>query len=202
MKLLNLACNGHRPPEPFINIDILRTQLHLGTPERHNLDQETNYIEHNLVNGIPFEDNSCDGIFASHFIEHLDAQESVSLFRECYRVLVPGGILVVSVPDATYFRSVYDKDNVENSIDLFGEPIHCWNVNGEIVGPFNKFFDYALFHHEHKQILTEDGLWALMVKGGFANASTSFDSERAEFPILKDALNRSKFSLVMWGTKL
>lgn len=200
MKLLNLACNGCRLPEPFINIDILRTQLKLGTPERTNLDAESNYAEADLLNGIPFPDNSCDGILISHFIEHLDAKESVELLKEAYRVLTLGGYIIVSVPDTSYFRKVYNDDNKENAISLFGEPIHHWDIDGKIV-TFNKFFDFALFHHEHKQLLTTDSLWALMVKSGFDPHGINDEIDADSYNLLKGALNRHKFSLTLWAIK-
>lgn len=201
MKLLNLACNGCRLPEPFINIDILRTQLKLGTPERTNLDAELNYVEADLLKGIPFPDNSCDGILISHFIEHLDIKESVELLKDAYRVLVPNGYIFVSVPDTSYFRKVYNDDNKENAISLFGETINHWDVDGKIVGPFEKFFDYALFHHEHKQVLTEDSLWALMVKSGFDPQVVNDETEGDCYNLLKSGLNRHKFSLILWAVK-
>ena len=110
MRILNLACSAYRPPEPFINIDILKSIFPESTKEREQIDAEQNYVEHDLTKGIPFEDNSCDGIFLSHFVEHLDAQQAVSLIKECKRVLMPGGVMVVSVPDATYFKNVYPRD--------------------------------------------------------------------------------------------
>ena len=201
MKILNLACNGCRLPEPFINIDILRTQLKLGTPERTNLDAESNYVEADLLKGIPFPDNSCDGILISHFIEHLDIHESVELLKEAYRVLSPSGYIIVSVPDTSYFRKVYNDDNKENAISLFGEPINNWDIDGRTGGPFHKFFDFALFHHEHKQILTTDSLWALMVKSGFDPQVISNGIEADSYKLLKSALNRHKFSLILWAIK-
>lgn len=201
MKLLNLACNGCRLPEPFINIDILRTQLKLGTPERTNLDAESNYVEADLLKGIPFLDNSCDGILISHFIEHLDIHESVELLKDAYRVLIPNGYIIVSVPDTSYFRKVYNEDNKENAVSLFGEPINHWDIDGQIVGPFNKFFDFALFHYEHKQILTTDSLWALMVKSGFNPQSINNEIDAIPYNLLKSALNRPKFSLILFAVK-
>lgn len=35
----------------------------------------------------PFEDNSIDEIYASHFVEHLDGTERISFFNEAYRVM-------------------------------------------------------------------------------------------------------------------
>lgn len=192
MRILNLACSAYRPPEPFINIDILKSQFPETTREREQIDAEQNYIEHDLTTGIPFEDNSCDGIFLSHFVEHLDVQQAVRLIKECKRVLIPGGLMVVSVPDATYFREVYPRDKNENWPELF-EVTDKGN-------PIPTFMEAALFFEEHKQVLTEDSLWCILTMGGFRETEI-LDSEVKE--ILKDSLldNRNKFSLIKWVIK-
>ena len=52
-----------------------------------------------LRRGLPFESNCCELIFSEHFFEHIDYPEPIShLFRECLRVLRPGGVLSFSVP--------------------------------------------------------------------------------------------------------
>lgn len=46
---------------------------------------------------LPFEDESFDGILHSEGIEHLDAQ--VGVLRELARILKPGGVLIVTMPN-------------------------------------------------------------------------------------------------------
>lgn len=46
----------------------------------------------------PFEDNSFHEIVALHLIEHLD--DFLKFHDECWRILVKGGALYVSTPDA------------------------------------------------------------------------------------------------------
>jgi len=191
MKILNLACSANRPPEPFINIDVLKSIFPEGTREREQIDAEKNYVEADLTNGIPFEDNSCDGIFLSHFIEHLDAQQAVQLVKECKRVLMPGGVILASVPDATYFKSVYPRDKNENWQELF----EVTDVNN----PIPTFMQAALFFEEHKQVLTEDSLWCILTMGGFENVTKSCTGDVAE--IMLNALNRNVFSVTLLAVK-
>lgn len=48
---------------------------------------------------IKLKDASLGGIFAAHIIEHLDPQTAFKIIRECARVLVPGGPLVLITPN-------------------------------------------------------------------------------------------------------
>lgn len=206
MRLLNLGCGSVRPKaQEWTNLDELRAQLSEGTPERRNLDSEENYIDFKIGSGpLPFTDNLFHGILASHLIEHFDCMEGVAIMKDCYRILKPGGVLVVSVPDASYFRWVNDSDTIENAEFLFGEPIHL--PDGETT-----FFDYALWMRQHKAILTGDSLWCYFRKSGFSDIyeisrewlrfEYSREKETDAFHEIEPLLNRVKFSLIMQGTK-
>ena len=43
------------------------------------------------IEGI--QDNTYDGIYSEHFIEHLEKDQGKALFKECMRILKPGGVL-------------------------------------------------------------------------------------------------------------
>lgn len=167
MKLLNVGCGGQRPQgEHWWNTDTLREQLPISTPERTNLDAEPRYVECNLlVQPIPFPDDYFDGIVLVHVIEHFTCHNAALVLERCKKVLKPGGLIAVSVPDASYFVKTYAIDTKDRAIELFGEPIHD--------AYFDKFFDYALFRHDHKQVLTVDSLICLLWKAGFVNNQVS-----------------------------
>lgn len=215
MKLLNVGCGGHRPPEPWTNLDTLRVFLKEGTPERKNLDSETNYIECNLLTqSIPVPDRTFDGILIQHVLEHFTCHECTEVLGKCRAVLKDGGVLVASVPDAHYFRYVHRLDIRENAKDLFGE-----SISGDWYDEETKtFFDYALWHREHKQILNSDGLWALLRRAGFDHdkirrvdletdllRKAGFKSELQEEPCpvldaIRKQLNRIRFSAILFAT--
>ena len=65
------------------------------------------FVHHDLGRGIPFNDNSVDFIFTSHFLEHLFEQQAERLLVESFRVLKNGGTLRISVPDLSYAISLY-----------------------------------------------------------------------------------------------
>ncbi len=57
------------------------------------------FVHSDLRQGLPFKDNSVDYIFCSHFLDSLTASDGERLIREARRVLVPGGVIRVSVSD-------------------------------------------------------------------------------------------------------
>lgn len=81
---VDIGCGTRKQPE-HIGIDILPFEG----------------IDHQLNAGtekLPFENDSVDEIYTSHFVEHLEAMERVHLINEAYRVLKPGGKMTIIVP--------------------------------------------------------------------------------------------------------
>ena len=55
---------------------------------------------------LSFSDASIDWVFSSHFFEHVTDDTANNLFRESHRVLRPGGVFRIAVPD---FERVIDR---------------------------------------------------------------------------------------------
>lgn len=55
-----------------------------------------NVLSADLNAPLPFADCSFDAVLCSHILEHVDAP--IVLLRECWRLLRPGGYLVIGVP--------------------------------------------------------------------------------------------------------
>jgi len=199
VKLLNLGCGNSRIISPdWINLDQLFAHLPEGSPERINLLSEgSQYIDHDILAGpMPFPNDHFDGILASHFFEHFDIQQSLSILAECHRVMLPNAALFVSVPDASYFRKVYPEDRNENWQRLFGQT--------DPANPIPTFMEAALFFNEHRMLFTIDALWCLLTRAGFQYLNKVGDIEYpagcAEHEIEQN-LNRRIFSLEMVGYK-
>lgn len=60
--------------------------------------------------GLPFEDDSIQSIITHHFLEHL-SDGFIPLMDECYRVLVPGGIMRAIVPLFPSHSAAADPDH-------------------------------------------------------------------------------------------
>lgn len=48
---------------------------------------------------LEYSDNSVEQIYSSHLLEHIGLRETQSTLMEWYRVLIPGGKIILNVPD-------------------------------------------------------------------------------------------------------
>jgi len=53
------------------------------------------------------DDDTVDGIFTEHTLEHLTYDEDARLLQECFRILKPGGRIRVVLPDVSLFAKHY-----------------------------------------------------------------------------------------------
>ncbi len=61
-----------------------------------NFDQEID-----IRRPLPFPDACAQVILAEHVIEHVEFRQGLFFLTECFRVLLPGGILRLAFPDIT-----------------------------------------------------------------------------------------------------
>jgi SAM-dependent methyltransferase len=66
-------------------------------------------VVHDLRKPLPFPENSFSAIYGSHVLEHLYRVEASALLAECKRVLQPGGVLRMVVPDLQFMVLDYVK---------------------------------------------------------------------------------------------
>lgn len=83
-RLLNVGCGLHFHPD-WVNVDVVPASSAV--------------IAADVRNGLPFADEVFDAVYCSHVLEHLPQREAASLLRHMYRVLRPGGVIRVVVPD-------------------------------------------------------------------------------------------------------
>lgn len=89
---LNIGCGDHFHPD-WCNLDVR--------------SQNPAVIEFDVRRGLPFNDDSFDVVYHSHVLEHLTAADGERLMQECRRVLRPGGVLRVVVPDLETIAALY-----------------------------------------------------------------------------------------------
>ena len=71
------------------------------------------------IYALPYPDNSFDGVILSEVLEHID--DDVAGLKEIYRVLKPGGVVAITVPNADY---PFWWDPINKTLEfLFKRPI-------------------------------------------------------------------------------
>lgn len=113
MKLLNIGCGSVFHPE-WTNIDIVSNSIHVQA--------------YDIRMGIPFEDQTFDGVYASHILEHLKMTEVNGFMSEISRLLKPGGILRLVVPNLEDIAKGYLEalNNVRNDRSPITEANYDW----------------------------------------------------------------------------
>ena len=137
MKILNLGCgtkvssssevvNIDRAPYLYMKKNALLRYLAPYMLKGKYLEKfnalPKNILVHNLAKGIPFADDSVGVVYHAHLLEHLDRDIAVVFLKENRRVLKPGGILRIVVPDGEYLCKAYlsHLSICENNADEIG----------------------------------------------------------------------------------
>lgn len=94
MTFLNLACGPvYLVDDHWVNIDFV------------SVGREV--IGHDLLTPLPFDDSMFDLVYCSHFLEHVPRGSVHAFLLECKRVLRPGGILRLVLPDSEEMFTAY-----------------------------------------------------------------------------------------------
>jgi len=114
------------------------------------------HIIHDVRKPIPLPDNSVDSYQAEDVFEHVPYDDLPAVFAEIYRVLKPGGLFRLSVPDyrCDVLRDRTEKDDEGNLVfDPGGggtrnNPGHVWFPIYETVSALfiNSEFDFTFYH--------------------------------------------------------
>jgi len=145
-KYLQIGC-GNSLPNNFDNIDFFPTKVRDIKSVKH--------ICHDLRYPLPYEDNTFEGGFTEHTLEHFYYDESINLLREIKRVLKPNSILRCAIPDLKKYVNFYNG-NISNSFfekfDYKAQAIWCLTQNYT----HRSVWDYELLSNKMKEIGLKD----------------------------------------------
>jgi predicted SAM-dependent methyltransferase len=198
-KLINAELLNHRKKQinkqiktsPFVKIEIGSGEK-IGENGWLTLDFIGTDINWDLRNGMPFENDTIDEIYSSHLFEHLTFNEASVLFDECKRVLRPGGIFSICVPNSKRYIDAYFNKNQEfwknEQLDF-------------LTNAYNKttLIDYvnyiAYMDGHHKYMFDEENLLFILISHGFKNVKIR------DFDIKIDMLDRDFESIYAIANK-
>jgi predicted SAM-dependent methyltransferase len=179
---LNLGC-GHVTPEGWINVDgSNRAWLASRWPAVDRLLTASRLIPPseftgaavyaNLTRDFPWPEGSASAVYMGEVLEHFRPTDGEALLRRCYKVLGPGGILRLRVPDnARFWRNYLDEYTAIRS-----RPRREWNTHHSrwvewffrdiCVEPPGRFSAES-FGHYHKWMYDDVSLINLFETVGF-----------------------------------
>ena len=100
-------------------------QLNVGSGQRKfgqgwtNVDINPRWTPDVVADGASmpmFADGSADLVVLHHTVEHYGCGEAAALIKECYRILCPGGSLIVAVPDMRALVDMWIKGQISTQI--------------------------------------------------------------------------------------
>jgi SAM-dependent methyltransferase len=149
-----------------------------------NLLENHVFVHHDLAHSLPLKDGTADFIYSSHFLEHLFKPDAERLLKESYRVLKPGGIVRVCVPDLAYAVLLYSQGKKEQMLE-------------------NYFFveDKESFLARHKYMYDFELLKNLLEKIGFTQIELC-SYQKGKTPDLEKLDNRPEETLFVEAEKL
>lgn len=112
-KLLNLGCGKRFHPQ-WVNLDI--------SPA------DPSVVAWDVSGKIPFAAGSFDFCYASHLLEHLPRAAAPEFLSDCHRLLAPGGVVRIVVPDLEEVARSY-LASLERAVSGQGGPgEYEWSV--------------------------------------------------------------------------
>lgn len=139
-KKLHLGCGSKHIPG-FFHVDIL---------DYPNVDRQGPVTDLSFI-----DDNQVELIYAAHLLEHFGRAEFSNVLAEWFRVLEPGGVLRLAVPDFGAVARLYVSGAFESGLEH--------NFLGLIVGGQRDEYDF------HKMIFDEPFLTRALKSTGFTD---------------------------------
>ena len=108
-------------------------------PGWENIDYFANHpfadyrIDLRSMQPLPIGDECAELVFSSHCFEHISDEEALFTLSECMRILKPGGLIRVAVPDMDKAFDAYDRGDrrffEEGGVACLGDSIEEQMVN-------------------------------------------------------------------------
>ena len=153
------------------------------------MQRRCSFLHHDVMTGIPYPDNSVAMIYHSDFFEHLSYHEAIAFLAECHRVLKPGGLMRVCVPDFYYIMEAYYADKMNSFDDV--QPKEYVEVDSRSLKAsmllFGSVGSSQNAYQGHQMMYDFDGLKETLETNGFVDVvNRSIDSSQSPFMCNKD----------------
>jgi predicted SAM-dependent methyltransferase len=198
---LNLGCGSVRPigwinTDSSLNANIQKIPFigksfaKLFNPVEYKSE---NFVYMNLNKKWRYNDNSIDIVYASHLFEHLTLKSTDLFLKEANRVLKPGGVIRIVVPDLLQIAKKYIAEYEQNSFEAESTKFIMWAINmhreGQYgnVGIFKKLIlEWQGYPHQHKYMYDDKSLTFKVKQYGFQQIKIKSYGESEYINEIKD----------------
>jgi predicted SAM-dependent methyltransferase len=149
-------------------------------------------ISCDIRNGLPLEDASLDYVASIHALPEIPLADLVEVLGELRRVLKPGGVLRLALPDLDKGIDAY----LNNDRDYFLIP------DEEAVTIGGKLVTQLLWYGYSKSLFTHDFAEELLRDAGYSAVFTcSFGETKSRFPEIVELDSRERESFFVEAVK-
>jgi predicted SAM-dependent methyltransferase len=121
---------------------------------------------------LPYTTGQTQFILAEHVVEHIDYYQAIEFFKECRRIMAPGGVCRIIVPSIEQIWKRGDRDYFQFTTQ--------WQPEQSLRGAMTNI----LYRHGHKTAWTESLLYSTLLYAGF-NRFTTCDPNQSTHRDLK-----------------
>src|SRR4029077_1396695 len=123
------------------------------------------FMQWDLANALPYDDQIVDLIFLSHVLEHFEYAAGKRLLVDCRRALKPDGMLRIAVPDAEKLLALYRADQLSTLQEICGND----HEGGEPI----QLLHELLYGGDHRAIYDQRTLARSLHEAGFTRVKRS-----------------------------
>ena len=184
LRYLDLGC-GRNTHENFINLDCLW---------HPSVD-----VCWDITRGLPFPNASMKGIFTEHCLEHFPLTVGMQILRELRRLLEPGGVIRIVVPNGQMYLEIYAQQTLGKSEIRFPfqELESFQNLYSPILSVNRVFYQDRESPFGHRAMFDSDLLGKLLALAGFVNIGQTCFYKSRDDCLAIDTPSRSCESLYM-----
>lgn len=183
---LHLGC-GLIAPAKWLNVDgspqaaftrhprlkCLLVSLGLYPRSQAEIPWPSNILCLNLCKKLPFKDERFTAIYSSHTFEHLYRDDALALAKECHRVLKPGGVCRIVVPDLAIAIQQYLQNSSQADVnDAADQMMDALGLYPRFAKPgiWGMYQNLRSFHN-HKWMYDTKSLKQILSNAGFTKVT-------------------------------
>jgi len=102
---------------PTLRFERLPIVGKLYTKNNTRFPQDVEYGD--IIRGLPIPDEFCEGVYCSHVLEHLSLDDFKIALKNTYKILKPGGIFRLVLPDLEFSMNNYMNNSSSSAANDF-----------------------------------------------------------------------------------